>query len=769
VRLFQFPRKLFRHGSPARRIGMAVVLSLGLLNNARAQSTAPTSQISDTQVSSTEICATPATFVDARVNNSARGGVQILITPAGYWVPPTLLQSSEAAYGTRTVDCDGATYVLLSSALSVNYSAQELTLEVRPQLSLLPGNDIDLSPTARSIEAPTLALSALSFGVQAALNRSPDPVGVDAAQAALIDRVAHTARLSTGYQAGNVQVRAEIAESGNSSSLSLQANAMATYDFSDTFNLGAVFYGVRSLDGQYTLSDSQISGLTLRLGSTSAYRLPRLNVNLLLDADVDVLVGQMLVRSFRARAGVLTLRNIPLTASSGSVTIRAQTAGQRLEQEFPYTPADVVLSDHSAALEARAGVRASGAALQATGLYGLSDNLTLAGTVDASTSVQKGEFSVRYNAEDLNLGGGLHYDSTAESIFSVQADATYNLPHWGVGASVRLPVSNLERTLLTGRVTYRQRLFEVGLTLTAVPNLGSYASLLSATLRPDSDWTLGAQLGYQSATVGQPQSVHAALTARWTPNDRTILLAEAGVLRSDTAPQTYGATVLGSYEVFPGQTVIAGVSTSDGGPSASLGYNYARNWLGSVSVSTTGAAQASADVSATLVAGRFYISRDEPGPGVLIHTGLPNLPLVVGGRSVLTDGSGDALVFLAGTSPQISVRPDLDLIPITVGVREEQRDLSLARHGVVVLDWRDNFEQRQYVHLLWSDGQPTKYASFTVAGQDYVTDDVGYALIRKLTGPVSVTLSADQEDQNPQRQCQLDLIPTVETQRCPAN
>ena len=47
--------------------------------------------------------------------------------------------------------------------------------------------------------------------------------------------------------------------------------------------------------------------------------------------------------------------------------------------------------------------------------------------------------------------------------------------------------------------------------------------------------------------------------------------------------------------------------------------------------------------------------------------------------------------------------PDLDLIPITVSVREEQRDVPVARHGVVVLDWRDNFEQRQYVQLLWSD------------------------------------------------------------------
>ena len=92
---------------------------------------APASPAPTAQVDSAAICATPPTFVDASVNNSGRGGVQILVTPSGYWVPPTLLKSSEAAYGTQTVTCDDTAYVLLSPALSVNYSAEELTLDVR--------------------------------------------------------------------------------------------------------------------------------------------------------------------------------------------------------------------------------------------------------------------------------------------------------------------------------------------------------------------------------------------------------------------------------------------------------------------------------------------------------------------------------------------------------------------------------------------------------------------------------------------------------------
>ncbi len=154
MRPFESPRKPTRRGHPAHRLGLFTALSLGLLCGAAAQSSTPDVPASPeptAQADSAAICATQPTFVDASVNNSGPGGIQILITPSGYWVPPTLLQSSEAAYGTQTVACDDTTYVLLSPALSVNYSAEELTLDVRPQLSLLPGNDIDLSPTTTCV------------------------------------------------------------------------------------------------------------------------------------------------------------------------------------------------------------------------------------------------------------------------------------------------------------------------------------------------------------------------------------------------------------------------------------------------------------------------------------------------------------------------------------------------------------------------------------------------------------------------------------------
>ena len=240
--------------------------------------------------------------------------------------------------------------------------------------------------------------------MQASLNRSPNPVGVDAVQAATTDRLTHTARLSTGYQAGNVQAQVELAEAGNSSSLSLQGNAQASYDFSDTFHVGAVVYGGRSQQvSTHQLRPDQRPDLTTgqHLGVPPAAP----ERNLLLDADVDVLVNQTLVRSFRARAGVLTLRNIPLTSSSGSVTIRAQNAGQRLEQEFPYTSSDVVLTERRAALEARAGCLTTKRRCRPPDST-VSDRLTLAGSLDASVKTQVGEFSARYNVNSLIWGPG---------------------------------------------------------------------------------------------------------------------------------------------------------------------------------------------------------------------------------------------------------------------------------------------------------------------------------------------------------------------------
>ena len=115
-------------------------------------------------------------------------------------------------------------------------------------------------------------------------------------------------------------------------------------------------------------------------------------------------------------------------------------------------------------------------------------------------------------------------------------------------------------------MTYQQRLYDVGLRLTAVPGIGSYTPTLSATLRPDPAWTIGVQIGYQNALAGRPQSVRASLSASWTPNRRTTVQANVGAQRSDAAPQTYSAGLLGSYEILPGQTVNASVFAGGGLP-----------------------------------------------------------------------------------------------------------------------------------------------------------------------------------------------------------
>ena len=760
-------RRCHRAAFGVRALTVSALLTLGA---AQAQSAALNE----------EVCALPRTFVDTAVNGAARGGSLLLIRGAERWISAELLRDSEAAYEVQRVQCSDGTFVLLNPLLDVTFDAAELTLDVHTRLDLLPGNVLDLTPSPQARAATETELPVTSFGVRVFGQRVPGVDGAFSSSGSLVQSVG----VRASHQTGRVALSAEASEGGRIADPRLSITARGSYDVSDQLGLGVVIYGA-SLEGtgqRFGVSEERISGLEARLGETRAYRIPVLSFDLSLDSDILVSVNGAAGQSFRARAGVLTLKNIPVSSPVGIVSVTVQNASGTQLVERKYEVADVTVTARSLAVLGHAGVlgQASGQSQPAdasptaqklspaadlTGVYGLSDTWSLGGQVLLSRGLNRAQLSLRY--ADARLGAGLSadYDSARLDTLALNADASYAWLNWRLAAALRAPVQNLGLSQVSAKASLRAGRSDFGAQLRTTPGTGAYDLGATLNYRVDERFSVGADAAY-NMTPGQAPGWRATARLSWTPLPKLTVAAQAGVTGAQgTSPTPVASTQL-AYQIMPGRVVSGAFAYSGGQPSGSVQYSENREIAANFSASTQGDLALSADIGVSLVGSRLFLTRSDVGAGVLIRTGVPNLPLIVGTRSVNTDASGEALVILGEGVREVSLVPDFDHIPLTVKVQDDRRDVTLARHGVTVVDWKDNFEQQQWVRLQWANGQPTKYAQFSVGAQRYTTDDSGYVLIKKLQAPATVAVQADPEDKNPQRQCQLTLNPATETQQC---
>lgn len=744
-----------------------------------------------------DLCALPRTFVDTSINGAGRGGSLLLTREDEYWINADLLRPSEAAYAAETVTCPDVTFVRLSPLLSVLYDPGELTLEVRTRLDLLPGNVLDLTPTGQPAQPSGEVRPITTFGAHVYAERQPGQ-GASAASTSLVQALT----VSAGYQVARAALTASAGESGVLADPRLSGSLRGVYDFSDTFALGAGVYAVSESNSarRFGLSDQQISGLEARLGSARAYRIPSLTFELSLDGDVLVSVNGQAGQRFRARAGLLTLRNIPVASPTGSVKVEVRDASGTRRSERLYQASDVTVSARSAAALAHVGVIGQSVldpagpgttvptvspAADLTGVYGLDANWSVAGGFLLSRPAARGQFSVRYADAFLSAGVVADYDSARSNRFLLVADTAYTAQAWRVGGVLSLPVSDVSQTQLglqagysAGRSTYTVR-------AQVVPGRSSYDVSVGLTQQVSGALTLGGDFGY-SVSAARP-AWRAGVRLVWTPDPKLSVQAQAGggsSVRGDASGALAGSPVGGgpavtsavaldaatqvAYQFAPGQTVSGTLGYAGGQAVAAAQYSVDRGVAATLGASTRGDVYLDAEAGVSLVGGRAYLNRSQPGPGVLIRTGVPNLALLVGTQAVTTDAGGDALVLLSEGVRVISVLPDFDHIPLTVTVQEDQRDLTLAPHGVVTLDWQDNFTQSQWLHLLWPDGKPVAYGSVRVGSQSGLTltsDDQGWVLLPKWTAVIQLDVTEDVETGT--RTCALSVTPGSDTATCP--
>ncbi|MBZ9716024.1 hypothetical protein [Deinococcus multiflagellatus] len=707
-------------------------------------------------------CATAPTFVDTVVSGEARGGALILVRPGDLWIAPSVLRDSETGYIAERVTCDDGPFVRLDPRLEARYNAAELTLDIRPRLDLLPGNTIDLGAQAEAAGAGGPALPLVTLSTRAGINRLPSPTPETGL--ALPATLSHTATVRAGVQVDRAQASASISEAGTftggQSRMQWQGEAQATYDLSEHLSAGVQVYG-RLADGQVLLDPQRISGLRLSAGDTRAYRLPEVVVPLPLDADVDLVVNGEAVPRLRARAGNLVLRNIPVTSPEGTLefTIR-DGAGQRT-QVRRYTAAEVVVTAHALAAQAEAGWLGTRPAARATAVYGVTDHWSLSGQAAVTTEAWSVKAGARYVDTQLNAGLSAEYDTSRPEAAALNADATYVQGVWRVASTARVLPLNLKASAVGAQVTWTQPRYSLTGRVETAPANAQYLAGLTVNRRVSDQ--LAATVDGSLTSVGGQLGWKVGMALTWNPTPTVNVVTAAESQSTAQGGALSGLRTQVRYQPAPNHTLSAAAQLNTAQDrSARLTYEYDGQVRLNASAATSGEWSATGEAGLAWVGGRVYVTPDEPGPGVLVRAGVPGVPLLINNTPVMTDARGEALVLLGAGQRSVSVVPNFDRLPVTISVREERRDLTLATHGVTVLDWSKNFARFAWVRLLHPDGTPLKYARLNLSG-DPTTDDEGWALVPEFSAPQTVQVTEEAPDAPP---CQAALVPGTETVTC---
>lgn len=721
-----------------------------------------------------EVCASTRNFVDATINGAGRGGTLLISRAGEVWISAELLRPSESRYAAQTVACPDGTFVRLNPLLNVTFDHAELTLDVRARSELLPGNVLDLTPRPGKLATGSAALPVTSLGVQVSAKRvSGDGAAGGVGTALFTQRVS----VRGAYRTGSTTLSLEGTESGDPANPHLTLNARSAYAVNDTLGLGLALYAVSEAgsDRAFGLSWNQISGLEVRLGATRAYRIPSLTFDLPLDAGVTVSVNGGAGQAFQAQAGILTLKNIPVSTPSGTISLRIHDATGTHQLERHYQVSDVVISargfaglGHLGAVhraDATGGLELSPAA-DFSGTYGLNDTWSLGGQLRVSRALAQGQFSVRYTTSLLGAGIAAEYDSSRRNSLFLIADALYTKERWQVASAVRLVPLDAVQTQFSAHLSYHAQPTALALRLQATPGLASYGVGANLTRRVNSHLTLGGDFTY-TVSPAQGAAWKAAVQLAWQPQSALTVLAQSESLSTPGGRPAIATNTKLSYELAPGSVLFGAVNVAGGEVVGSVGYSGVRNVTGTVEVNTRGDATLDLTAGLSLVGGQLFVNASEPGPGILIRTGVPNLPLNVGGQLVVTDGRGDALVLLGDGVRDVTVTPDFGRIPVTVTVQDDLLEVRLDHSGVVVVNWTQNFTQNVWLKLVWPDGRPIAYGSVQLAaspGQTFISDDQGWALVPTFTTPSQLKVTEDPSAGT--RRCAGTAQPGDETVPC---
>ena len=808
------PRAQISASRRATALGRSCTLLLGLLSLGALLTPSAQAQQS-VSAAAPALCDVPETLLQVTVGGQTRGDFLVKVTPGGLLLEGGALQAAESKYGTATLMCDGLNYVLLDPALRPAYDPLAQTLSLTPVLDLLPGNTLDF----RGVQAVTPAPTQPAYGADAGLRISAATNGGLNAQT----------YLGGAYFGGALSVYAGVSASLNSvagagservTTGGFGVRAIAHYDLNTDWGVSAAYRVDGDSVGGLGYGVGSFTGVSVNTRGGLQRELERVELDLPLEANVVVRVGERTLRSFRAAPGKLVILNIPLENIVGTVEVNVTDSNGTRSFASPYSFGGGSLRPGGYLATVRGGYLgdpfggSSQRTLDASGRLGLSNNWSVQANARLLEGTYGATVQARHAADIDSLGFGVSASgSFVQSGAQVSPDVRLNADYarqigsLGLSASLNVPVFNLGASQIglglgyqsgrwAGRLSggydlgQQQLNASVGAGYTFDDGRQLTGTLSGGYSFSQSAWNVGANAGYalsstqqlsafvnsSSGVGGAAGRVSAGLGLRYTPNDQLSVEAGASAATgipaatpTDPAATTtrYGGTLAASYIIAPGQTVRAATdfaSLSASYEDSRTLYTSANAVLARTGGGLTGSLSGEVRGAVTFLGGRTVLGQKLGQRAVVVRTGTPGIPLLLNGaRVAVTDSSGEALLtgLPEGSISQVAV--DLDALPFNITARDATADIALAQSGVYILDWTRNFDVSRWVQLFYSAKEFSVYGVFLLSGQRYTLDDQGFVLIPDTGKAVRGTLQSDDGT----RHCELEIPATGEKAICP--
>lgn len=713
-------------------------------------------------------CNSPEALLDVRVGQSSRGSVVVRIERADDRVadlllPPGVLRANEQVYVAARVDCDGETFVRLLPELRVTYREETQELRITPALARLGERQIDVGRTLTPPVYPVVPAFGLDFGAQG--NVTYDLRGERASGTSAVAFGNTGAYVGLGGALGNATAYVGALYGRRpDAGTRVQLRATAQYAFSSSLAIYAAYHAAPGVT-QPGFSASNFSGVTAIYRQQVPTVAAPLSTQLENPAVISVLVNGRLLGSVDAPAGEVTLLNVPLPLqASNTVTLLIEDENGLTQRTFEnVSPSAASLTGGLfASLSAGYDDQASGSAWSAaaTAAYAIRPELGLEAQASVSgNGALSAAIQARYGGTPLSSAFGVQVGRAATTVDAAGTSATapfetqvrgslaYRRGPLNLTGALAVPINELSRSSLNLSAAY-----------TAPP--WYFTAAASSGLTKDS-WQVD---GGVTRVLNERSSV--GLTASARPGGWQAALRGNYVFT--TKLQGSAGINLGSGGIAPTAALTyrpdstQSISVSADLNEASVSYGISRGVDVNASATTRGAvAQVTGAVS--YVDGRLLLSSGLAQRGVLVRTGVPNLPLIVDGLGgVVTNQRGDALITQAALTQTVSIRINPRDLPLGVSIQSIEAQVRPAATGLTVVDWRDNFKISTFVQFRWQASEVASNADLYLNGEKIPLDDEGYGLV--LQSETSRT--GELRGQDGVRRCSVVLVPSAKEAIC---
>jgi outer membrane usher protein len=669
------------------------------------------------------LCAAPEALLDISVAGASRGGfiVRLQQEPLSALIPSEALRSSEQAYIDRPVTCDGQPFVALSSAVTLRYDEGAQRLLVRPVLSRLQGQSIDL----RRAGQPSVPVGTPSWGVEYGLNAAttytlPGRTGPESS-------LSGAAHLGVAAAADRWSGAAGVLVTRESDRFAWQPRLTLEYALNDQVSLGAA-YQASPMGGNPGLGGSDFVGIGAAVRNGFDEFVPEQRLDLPLESEVTIYLNRTEVTRARVSAGTLRLLNIPRPQAGLTVlTVDIEDETGLRTQEFEFEPGAQALPPGAYLGTAELGRQKGSWTAAARAEYGLplgwraggQMNLRPGGTIDATVQAAR-------RTEDFALTGSVRFVRTpgapgtsATSTTTLNLQGERSLSRARVSAFTSVPLGNISSTV-------------VGATVTTQLNEWALSAQASTAFQLDT-WTVTAAANRTFGTLGNVVVRGAVNPGGWrlsvggavSPAPRWEVSGQVQATRVAGLPVSLTPGAAATYSIDPGNRVRINVNRDD----AVASYSHVGRVLAQTSVGTSGA---EATVSGAVAVRPDGLSFQAAlgRRAILLRTGVPGLPIRLNGAFAgTTNAAGDIVLADLDGGQTSDVTVDLSNTPFGVTLSSERLTVVPPRAGLTVVDWRSNFSVSRWVQFFWKAGEPAAAAAVTLPSGTVLLDDEGYGLI----------------------------------------